>query len=66
MNTTRNLAHVFATALRGATQDLRGEVIFPDDDEGETRCRHALASIEAIADELAAFASRPDPAGGVD
>jgi hypothetical protein len=64
VNTTRNLAKVFATALRGATQDLRAEVVLPEDGEGEIRCRHALESIEAVADELAAFAARPDPDGG--
>jgi hypothetical protein len=65
VNTTRNLAKVFATALRGAAQDLRAEVVLPPEDgEGEIRCRHALESIEAVADELAAFAARPDPDGG--
>ena len=62
MNTTRNLARVFAMALRGASQDLRGCTSAPDAESIAMRAA-ALESIEAVAEELEAFWTRPDPAG---
>lgn len=66
METTRNLARVFAVALRGAAGDLRSTTIAADAQDDEAR-ESALATIDTIAEELDAFARRapaPDPAGG--
>lgn len=66
MDTTRNLAKVFAIALRASSSDLRTCTGYIHAAAVKARWRDALDSIDAVADELETYAltpPAPDPAG---